>query len=61
MAGVVICTVVLGLAGLAAWRVLRRPKGDFCSICSCGSCPGHCGKCSGECCKQDGKQGTQGV
>lgn len=47
MGGVVVTAVVLGLAGLAAWRVLRRPKGDFCFICSCGGCSGHCGSCAG--------------
>ena len=46
MADAVVTAVVLGLAGLAAWRVLRRPKGDFCSLCSCASCPKHRGaKC----------------
>lgn len=53
MAGAIITAVVLALAGLAAWRVLRR-KGDYCALCSCGGCPGHCGKCSGKCGKQDG-------
>lgn len=47
MGGVVVTAVVLGLAGLAVWRVLRRPKGDFCSICSCGGCSGHCSSCAG--------------
>lgn len=47
MGGVVVTAVVLGLAGLAVWRVLRRPKGDFCSICSCGGCSGKCGSCFG--------------
>ena len=39
MSGAIVTAVVLGLAGLAAWRVLRRPKGDFCALCSCASCP----------------------
>lgn len=39
MAGAVVSAVVLGLAGLAAWRVLRRPKGEFCAMCSCTACP----------------------
>ena len=47
MGGVVVTAVVLGLAGLAVWRILRRPKGDFCSICSCGGCSGKCGGCCG--------------
>ena len=45
MGGVVVTAVVLGLAGLAVWRILRRPKGGFCAICSCGGCSGPCGGC----------------
>lgn len=50
MAGAIVSAVVLGLAGLAVWRVLRRPKGEFCAMCSCGGCPKcgsggcHCGE-----------------
>lgn len=50
MAEAIICALVLGLAGLAVWRVLRRPKGDFCAMCSCAGCPKRGG---GEChCKE---------
>ena len=53
MAGAVVTAVVLGLAGLAVWRVLRRPKGDFCAICSCGGCPR---RGTGDCHCHDGKE-----
>ena len=43
MGGAIVTAVVLTLAGCAIWRTLRRPKGDFCSICSCGGCSGKCG------------------
>ena len=46
MAGAIVTAVVLALAGLALWRVLRRPKGDFCAMCSCHACPKRGG---GEC------------
>ena len=39
MASAAIVTVVLALAVLAAWRTLRRGKHDYCSLCSCSSCP----------------------
>ena len=39
MASAAIATVVLSLAALAAWRTLRRGKHDYCSLCSCSSCP----------------------
>ena len=39
MAGAIVSAVVLALAALAAWRVLRRPRHDFCALCSCASCP----------------------
>ena len=50
MGGAIVTAIVLTLAGCAIWRTLRRPKGDFCSICSCGGCPRsgggecHCGQ-----------------
>ena len=40
------------LAGLAVWRLLRRPKGDFCALCSCTACSrrehAKCGTCRGK-------------
>ena len=53
MGGAVVTAVVLGLAGLAAWRVLRRPKGEWCAMCSCGGCPRRGG---GECHCHDKKE-----
>ena len=50
MADALVCVVVLGFAGLAVWRVLRRPKAEFCAMCSCTGCPNrgggecHCGE-----------------
>lgn len=56
MAGAAVTAVVLALAGLAAWRVLRRAgKGDYCAMCSCGGCPRRGG---GECHCHDGKKTT---
>ena len=46
MAAAIVTAVILGLAALALWRTLRRPKGDFCSICSCGGCPRSGGGCT---------------
>ncbi len=56
MAGAAVTAVVLALAGLAAWRVLRRAgKGDYCAMCSCGGCPRRGG---GECHCHEKKAGT---
>ena len=55
MASAAIVTVVLALASLAAWRVLRR-KGDYCALCSCGGCSGHCGECG----MREGKRKGEG-
>ena len=46
MSGAIVTAVILGLAALAAWCVLRRPKHDYCALCSCASCPKRAG---GEC------------
>jgi len=46
MAAWITVAVVLSLAGWAVWRNLRRGKGEFCSICSCGACSGRCKKCA---------------
>ena len=53
MGGAIVTAVVLALAGLAVRRVLRRPKGDFCAICSCGGCPR---RGTGDCHCHDGKE-----
>lgn len=56
MAGAAVTAVVLALAGLAAWRVLRRAgKGDYCAMCSCGGCPRRGGS---ECHCHDAKKAT---
>ena len=39
MAAAIVTSTILALAALAAWRTLRHPKGTFCSLCSCTSCP----------------------
>ncbi|MBR6021906.1 MAG: hypothetical protein IK066_05745 [Kiritimatiellae bacterium] len=39
MAAAIVTSAILALAALAAWRVLRHPKGDFCAMCSCSGCP----------------------